>query len=71
MSEQGVVRFFNQRRGFGFASPDDGGADVFLHMKQCPGVGGALMKGDRIEFEIVHDETQGKKFWAKDIRHIT
>lgn len=70
VSERGVVRFFDQQRGFGFASPDNGGADVYLHMKQCAGVGGALLKGDRIEFEIVHDDTQGKKFWAKDIRVI-
>ncbi len=69
MSEQGIVRFFDQRRGFGFASRDDGNPDVFLHAKQCRG--DMLMKGDRIEFEIVHDDTQGKKFWAKDIRHIT
>ncbi|KRR09973.1 hypothetical protein CQ12_06055 [Bradyrhizobium jicamae] len=65
MSEQGVVRFFDQERNFGFATRDGGGPDVYLHAKQCPD--SMLQKGDRIEFEAVHDAARGT-YWAKAIR---
>jgi CspA family cold shock protein len=52
----GVVKWFNDRRGFGFITPDERGKDVFVHSSGIHGTG-SLREGQRVEFEI----TQGEK----------
>lgn len=62
MSEQtgrqtGTVKFFNQSKGFGFITPDDGGKDVFVHVSAVEQSGiGALSDGQRISFETEPDK---------------
>jgi cold shock protein len=55
---QGTVKWFNGEKGFGFISPDEGGADVFVHFSAIQGSGFRnLEENQRVEFEI----TQGQR----------
>jgi cold shock protein len=46
----GVVKLFDVNKGWGFITPDDGEADVFVHSSQVRT--GTLKEGDRVEFEL-------------------
>ncbi|ASR36580.1 cold-shock protein [Prauserella marina] len=49
---QGTVKWFNQDKGFGFISPDDGGKDLFVHFSEIKGSGFRnLEENARVEFE--------------------
>ena len=54
----GTVKWFNADKGFGFITPDDGGADVFAHFSAIATSGyRSLDENQKVEFEI----TQGQK----------
>lgn len=58
---QGVVKWFNQSKGFGFIKPDEGSQDVFVHYSDIQGDGfRSLSEGDKVEFEVT-DGDRGKK----------
>lgn len=49
----GTVKWFNAEKGFGFISPDDGSADVFVHYSEIQGSGfRTLEENQQVEFEI-------------------
>jgi CspA family cold shock protein len=55
---QGVVKWFNAEKGFGFISVDGGGPDVFVHFSAIQGDGyRSLDENQRVEFE----SSQGPK----------
>jgi CspA family cold shock protein len=57
----GTVKWFNPTKGFGFIQPDDGGADVFVHISAVERAGmGSLNEGDKISFELERDRKSGK-----------
>jgi CspA family cold shock protein len=57
----GKVKFFNDQKGFGFISPDDGSPDVFVHISAVERAGmTTLNEGQRISFDIVKDPRKSK-----------
>ncbi|MEJ0049985.1 MAG: cold-shock protein [Methylovirgula sp.] len=57
----GTVKFFNDQKGFGFIQPDDGGADVFVHVSAVERSGlRGLVEGQKVSFETETDRRSGK-----------
>ena len=55
---QGTVKWFNSEKGFGFITPDGGGAEVFVHFSAITGDGYKnLADNQRVQFDV----TQGQK----------
>jgi CspA family cold shock protein len=50
----GIVKWFNDAKGFGFITPDDGGEDLFAHFSAIQSGGfRSLKEGQKVEFEVV------------------
>ncbi|WP_296707361.1 cold-shock protein [Rhodoblastus sp.] len=57
----GTVKFFNSTKGFGFIQPDDGGADVFVHISAVERAGlRTIVEGQKLSFDVVKDNRSGK-----------
>lgn len=49
----GTVKWFNDSKGFGFISPEDGSADVFVHFSAVQGDGfRSLAEGQAVSYEV-------------------
>jgi CspA family cold shock protein len=68
MAQTGKVKWFNAEKGFGFITPDAGGADVFAHFSAIEGRGyRSLNEGQAVEFEV-NDGPKGPQ--AANIRAL-
>ncbi|MCM5680155.1 cold-shock protein [Schlegelella sp. S2-27] len=67
-TQSGTVKWFNESKGFGFITPDDGSQDLFAHFSEIQGGGfKTLAESQRVTFEV----TQGKKgLQASNIRPV-
>jgi CspA family cold shock protein len=59
--KKGTVKFFNDQKGFGFITPDDGGKDVFVHATALERAGiRGLGEGQKVSFDTENDRRTGK-----------
>jgi len=66
----GTVKWFNAQKGYGFIQPENGGADVFVHISAVERAGmGSLNEGQRISYEEQRDAKRGKTS-AEDLKAV-
>jgi CspA family cold shock protein len=57
----GIVKWFNNQKGFGFIQPEGGGNDVFVHISAVERAGmSTLNEGQKVSFDVVADRRSGK-----------
>ena len=53
---QGIVKFFNSQKGFGFIQPTDGGKDVVVHISAVERAGlSSLNEGQKLSYDVVSE----------------
>jgi len=58
---KGTVKFYNDQKGFGFITPDEGGKDVFVHATALERAGmSALREGQKVAYDTQEDRKSGK-----------
>ncbi len=60
--QKGTVKFYNETKGFGFITPEDGGKDIFVHSTGCSG---RISDNDKVTYEV---ETGQKGLNAVDVK---
>lgn len=57
----GIVKFYNDQKGFGFIAPDDGSTDVFVHATALERAGMRMLnEGQKVSFTTAVDKRNGK-----------
>ncbi len=59
--QDGIVKFYNTAKGYGFIQPANGSSDVFVHATALERAGlGPLAEGDKVSFDTEVDRRNGK-----------
>jgi CspA family cold shock protein len=67
--QSGTVKWFNDAKGFGFITPEDGSEDVFVHFSAVIADGfKSLAEGQRVEYEVFQSE---KGLQARSVRMLS
>jgi len=68
---KGTVKWFNESKGYGFISNDDGGEDVFVHYSSIVADGfKTLTEGQKVTFDVEQDPKNSGKFRAVNVRDV-
>ena len=66
--QNGTVKWFNEEKGFGFVSNDDGSGDVFVRFSAIQGTGFKTLKeGQRVSYNVEQDPKNSQKLRAVDV----
>ena len=64
---EGTVKWFNDSKGFGFITPDDGGKDLFAHHSNIQMEGyKSLKENQKVSFDVVGGSLKGRPFAVDD-----
>lgn len=68
---KGTVKWFNESKGFGFISNDEGGDDVFVHFSAINSDGfKTLAEGQKVEYDVETDPKNASKLRAVNVSAI-
>ncbi len=66
---KGTVKWFNESKGYGFISNDEGGDDVFVHFSSINSNGfKTLAEGQKVTFDVEKDPKDSRKLRAANVQ---
>ena len=69
--KHGTVKWFNESKGFGFISNDEGGDDVFVHFSSIVSNGfKTLAEGQKVTFDVEPDPKNSSKLRAVNVQAV-
>ena len=69
MMHHGTVKWFNEEKGYGFLSNDEGGEDVFVHFSAIQSTGfRTLAEGQKVTYEVEQDPKNSSKLRAVNVQ---